>query len=137
MDDAGDRPVEEKAFYFNQGLLNCSFLKNIKNPTGTAKFISSATQNHAFPSPGMAPAEKSGKTSPGPILSGAVALAKMVAMEPSTCAAIRVKKTWKRVSVCSKIMPNPTPCTASRTPSHSHRLLPAIADAAGPPAQGR
>ena len=121
----------------NQGLLNCSFLKNMKNPTGTARFISSATQNHAFPSPGMAPDEKSGKTSPGPILSGAVALARMVAMEPRTCAAMSVKKTWKRVRVCRSIMPKPTPWMESRTPSHSHRLLPAIADAAGPPAQGR
>lgn len=77
----------------NQGLLNCSFRKNMKNPTGTARFISSATQNHAFPNPGMAPGEKSGKTSPGPILSGAVARARIVAIEPKTCAAIRVKKT--------------------------------------------
>ena len=81
------------------GLLNCSFLKNIKNPIGTARFITSATQNHAFPNPGIAPAEKSGNTSPGPILSGAVARAKIVAMEPRTCAAMSVKRTWNRVSV--------------------------------------
>ena len=118
------------------GLLNCSFLKNIKNPIGTAKFISSATQNHAFPSPGIAPAEKSGNTSPGPIRSGAVALATIVATEPRTCAAMSVKRTWNRVSVCRRIIPNPTPCTASNTPSHNHRLLPAMALMTGPPAQG-
>lgn len=123
-------------FAIDQGLLNCSFLKNMKNPAGTAKFMSNAIQNHAFPSPGIAPAEKSGKTSPGPILSGAVARARIVAIDPSTCAAMRVKRTWNLVSVCNKIMPNPTPCTASNTPNHNQRHLPAIALAAAPPAHG-
>jgi hypothetical protein len=61
----------------------------------------------------------------------------MVEMEPRTCAAMRVKVMWKRVMVCSKIMPNPTPCSASRTPSQSQRQRPRIADAAAEPAQGR
>lgn len=79
----------------------------MKNPTGTIRFAISATQNHPFPRPGIAPTEKSGKTSPGPILSGAVARARMVAREPRTWAAIRVKRTWKRVRVWRRIIPKP------------------------------
>jgi len=138
----------------------------MKNPTGTIRFASSATQNHPFPSPGIAPAEKSGNTSPGPILSGAVARARMVAREPRTWAAMRVKRTWKRVRVWRRIIPKPmkrqlscpktynwarikgeqvelevgenvpTPCKASKHPNHSQRLLPATALAMGPPAHG-
>lgn len=133
----------------------------MKNPTGTIRFASSATQNHPFPRPGIAPAEKSGKTSPGPILSGAVARARMVAREPRTWAAIKVKRTWKRVRVWRRIIPKPacglfvshsvrsnnggemeggknlpTPCKASRHPNHNQRLRPASALATGPPAHG-
>jgi hypothetical protein len=49
------------------------------------------TQNHDLDSPRAMPAEKSGKTSPGPILSGAVARPRIVAIEPRTWAARSVK----------------------------------------------
>lgn len=49
------------------------------------------TQKSALERPSRTPAEKSGKTSPGPVLSGAVARARIVPMEPMTCAASRVK----------------------------------------------
>jgi hypothetical protein len=54
------------------------------------------------------PLEKSGKTSPGPTLSGAVARARIVAIEPMTWAARRVNAMWKRVSVFRRIIPKPT-----------------------------
>lgn len=80
-----------------------------------------AIQNHAFPS-APAPAVISGEIGPGPILLGAKDLAQIVAMEPSTCDTRSVKQMCMRVKVCSRIMPKPRPCSASSTPSQSHRL---------------
>lgn len=88
-------------------LLNCSFRKNAPNPIGTASWNSNVTQNHAEASPSRGLMQKSGNTLPGPILSGAVARPTIVAREPSICAAIRVKRTWKRVRVCRSIIPKP------------------------------
>ena len=51
--------------------------------------------------------QKSGNMLPGPILSGAVARPTIVASEPSICAAISVKRTWKRVKVWRRIIPKP------------------------------
>jgi hypothetical protein len=39
--------------------------------------------------------------------------------------------------VCKRIMPNPIPCNESNTANHNHNALPKIAEATGPPAQGR
>jgi len=72
-----------------------------------------------------------------PIASGAVALAKMVATDPRTCAAIRVNATWILVRVWRKIMPKPTPWIVSNSPSQSHNERLTSADATGPPAHGR
>lgn len=51
--------------------------------------------------------QKFGNTPAGPILSGAVARPTIVASEPSIWAAISVKRTWKRVKVWRRIIPNP------------------------------
>ena len=85
----------------------------------------------------LVPSAKLGNTSPGPVLLGAVRRARMVAMEPRTWAAISVKVMWNLVMVCRRIIPNPTPCRASSTPSHNHRHLPKRADVSAEPAQGR
>ena len=74
-------------------LLNCSFRKNTAKPMGTATWNNSATQNHAPPSASLGLTQKFGKTSLGPILSGAVALATIVVREPRICAAMSVKRT--------------------------------------------
>lgn len=80
-----------------------------------------AIQNHAF-AKAPAPAVISGEIGPGPILFGANALAQIVATEPITCETSNVKQICIRVSVCSRIMPNPRPCSASMTASHNQRL---------------
>jgi len=121
---------------FVYGFDNCSFLKNNAKPMQMMICISKASQKPAFPRPSE-PKAKLGKTLPGPVLSGAVRRATIVAIEPSTCAAINVKQIWKRVIVCNKIIPKPTPCSASSTPNHSHRQRPSIAEAIYEPAQGR
>ena len=64
-------------------------------------------QNHADANPCWGLMQKSGNTLPGPILSGAVARPTIVASEPSICAAISAKRTWKRVKVCRRIIPKP------------------------------
>lgn len=88
-------------------LLNCSFRKNAPNPIGTANWKSNVIQNHADANPSRGSMQKFGNTLPGPILSGAVARPTMVASEPSICAAISVKRTWKRVKVWRRIIPKP------------------------------
>lgn len=80
-----------------------------------------AIQNHTFPN-ASGPAVISGEIGPGPILFGANDLAQIVAIEPSTWETSNVKQICIRVSVCRRIMPKPRPCSASRTPSQSHRL---------------
>lgn len=117
----------------SQGLLNCSFLKNIKNPTGITTCAPNAIQNHGLLIPCTTPLEKSGNTSPGPSRSGAVAFATIVTAAPRIWLDTSVTPIWIRVSVCRSIMPKPTPCTASRTPSQSHSVRPARAPATGPP----
>lgn len=91
------------------GLNNCSFLKNLKNPTQTNNWKIKAIQNQCSLNPSRNPPEKSGKTVPGPILFGALALAAIVANDPIICAAISVKEICNLVKVCNKIIPNPTP----------------------------
>ena len=137
------------------GFESCSLRKKKMQSTLIDTMKSRHTQKSAFPKPAAMPAEKSGNTSPGPNLSGAVARARMVAIEPTTCAARRVKVTWNRVIVWRRIIPNPvvawislchflfaergnlpTPWRESRTPSQSHSDLPRRAPATGPPAQG-
>lgn len=94
----------------DHGLLNCSFLKNLKNPNGITNCAPSAIQNQTFPPKAFpTPAEKSGKTCPGPSLSGAVALANIVINVPRICATIKVTAIWILVRVCKSIIPNPTP----------------------------
>ena len=85
-----------------------TFLKNLKNPTQILNWHTNAIQNHAFHKPPELSA-RFGNTLPGPSLSGAHALAKIVATLPSTCAQTSVNTIWKRVSVCNRIIPNPTP----------------------------
>lgn len=65
------------------------------------------TQNDALDSPSETPAAKLGKTFLGPTLSGAVARARMVEIDPITWAASRVNAIWNRVSVFIKIIPKP------------------------------
>lgn len=96
-----------RTFLFFYALLNCSFRKNAPKPIGTASCNSNATQNHAEANPSRGLMQRSGNTLPGPILSGAVARATIVVREPSICAAISVKRTWKRVRVCRSIIPKP------------------------------
>jgi len=93
-------------------------------------------QNAAVPRP-LVPSAKLGKTFPGPVLLGAVRRARIVAMEPRTWAAMRVNVIWNLVIVCRRIIPKPTPCNASSTPSHSQRHLPKSADVSAEPAHGR
>lgn len=71
------------------GLLNCSFLKNAANPIQTTIWKIKPNQNAAVPKP-LRPMAKLGNTFPGPVLSGAVSRARIVATEPSTWAAMRV-----------------------------------------------
>lgn len=75
------------------------------------------------------PAEISGDTGPGPILFGAKARAQIVAIEPRTCAARSVKQICNLVNVCRRIIPKPTPCRVSRTPSQSQTARDASAPA--------
>ena len=93
-------------------------------------------QNQVFLSPLPSSIAKFGNTLEAFNLSGAQALATIVAMLPSTCAQMSVKVMWNRVRVCNRIMPNPTPCTASRTPSQSQSVRPTKAPAMGEPAHG-
>lgn len=65
------------------------------------------TQKSALFRAGKISPEKSGKTSPGPILFGAVALARIVPIEPMTWAARRANAMWKRVTVLRRIIPKP------------------------------
>lgn len=115
------------------GLLNCSFLKNLKNPEGMISCAASATQNQGFASPFATPAERSGNTFPGPFALEAVAFAIIVTMVPITCASTSEMAMWIRVRVCSSIMLKPTPCRASSKPSQSQRLRPGRAPATVPP----
>lgn len=98
--------------------------------------INSPNQKAGWPSPEV-PSAKLGNTVPGPVLSGAVSRARIVATDPSTCAAVRVNVIWNLVMVWRRIIPNPTPCRASRTPNHSHKHLPSSADVNALPAHGR
>jgi len=90
------------------GFCNCSFLKNLKNPTQIRPCNNNPTQKPACLKPPL-PSTRFGNTVPGPSLSGAVALATIVATLPSTCAHTSVNTIWNLVSVCSRIIPNPTP----------------------------
>jgi len=90
------------------GFCNCSFLKNLKNPTQISPCSNNPTQKPACFNPSL-PSTKFGNTVPGPSLSGAVALATIVATLPSTCAHTSVNTIWNLVSVCNNIIPNPTP----------------------------
>lgn len=63
---------------------------------------------------------RSGKTFPGPIRFGAVALATSTDVDPMICAMQSVAETCIRLRVCRRIIPKPTPCTASSTPNQSH-----------------
>lgn len=116
------------------------------------------TQKSVFERASRTPAENSGKMSPGPVLSGAVARARIVPMDPITRAASKVNAMWKRVRVLRRIMPNPvhhfdsiniyldgeglgredlpTPCNASNTQSHNHNPLPTSVLVTAIPAQG-
>ena len=76
-----------------QGLLNCSFRKKKKNPTGMANWPTSATQNHGCIKAATMPAERSGKTEPGPSLSGAEAFAIRVTAAPSSWEAVNTTAT--------------------------------------------
>lgn len=71
-------------------------------------------QNDTLDSPSETPAAKLGKTSPGPILSGALARARIVETDPMTWAASKVNTIWNRVSVLIKIIPKPAfpPCVS-------------------------
>lgn len=73
------------------GLNSCSFLKKRKKPTHTSNWNINAIQNQCSFKPELNPPEKSGKTVPGPILFGALALAAIVAKDPIICAVISVK----------------------------------------------
>ena len=95
-----------------------------------------AIQNQAFATE-LPPAVTSGEIGPGPMLFGAHARATIVAMEPSTWDASRVKAMCTRVRVWRRIMPKPRPCRASRIPSQSHKLRDASAPLTELPAQGR
>lgn len=90
------------------GFCSCSFLKNLKKPTQISPCSNNPTQKPACLNPPL-PSTKFGNTVPGPSLSGAVALATIVATLPSTCAHTSVNTIWNLVSVCSRIIPNPTP----------------------------
>lgn len=57
-------------------------------------------------------------------------------MLPSTCAPTIAKAICNLVSVCIRIIPNPTPWMASITPSQSHSVRPINAPLSGDPAQG-
>lgn len=85
-----------------------------------------AIQNHALATE-LAPAVTSGEIGPGPMLLGANALAQMVAMDPRTWDASRVKQMCIRVKVWSRIIPNPRPWSESKIPSQSQRLRDASA----------
>lgn len=119
----------------NQGFINCSPLNQNRNPTQMIPWLNSPIQNHALCNPASEMA-RFGNIGPGPSASGAQALPTIVAIDPSTCAHTNAKLTWKRVSVCSNIMPIPQPCIVSSTPSHNHKERPSRAPARGPPAQG-
>ena len=118
-----------------QGFINCSRLNHLANPIQTTSWAIIAIQNHAFPRP-LAPNVAFGNTAPGPSPSGEHALPTIVVTLPSTWLPIRTKVTWNLVSVCSKIIPNPTPWTASRTPSQSHSARPMSAPDTGEPIHG-
>jgi len=96
----------------------------------------SPNQNAAISKPPV-PRAKFGKTFPGPVLSGAVSLARIVAIDPNTWAAMSVNVIWNLVIVCRRIIPNPTPCSASKTPSQSQRQRPSRAEPTADPAQER
>lgn len=70
---------------------------------------------------------------PGPSLFGPNPLAAIVAIEPNTWEQIKVKSMCVRVSVWSKIIPNPRPWMLSKTPSQSQRLRDASAPPTYPP----
>lgn len=104
----GEKNNERKNDCFvHHGFCSCSLRKNRKQRTLTEIMKRRQTQKSALDRPWATPAEKSGKTSPGPTLSGAVARARIVPMEPMTWAASRVKAMWKRVRVLRRIMPKP------------------------------
>jgi len=65
---------------------------------------------------------------------GTVGLATMTTMEPNIWEMASVAQTWRRERVCRRIMPKPTPWTASRTPSHSHKET--LIQGPAPPAHG-
>lgn len=70
-----------------------------------------------------------GNTLPGPTLSGAVPRASMTMHEPRSWAPAKVAQTCRRERVWSRIIPRPTPWSASSTPSHSHRQVPLVLSA--------
>jgi hypothetical protein len=73
------------------GFDSCSFLKN-KNATPLiVSWANNAIQNQGCSRPFATLTLKLGKTGPGPILFGPNPLAAIVAMDPRTCAVVRVK----------------------------------------------
>lgn len=75
------------------------------------------------PSPGES--TRLGKAVPGAPLSGAEALQTVIATSRITYEAIEVNVPWNALSICERIIPNPTPPNVSRAPSHSHNTIPA------------
>lgn len=109
--NAGGPPtsIYNRPFDYIQGFCSCSFRKNIKHRTLMDSRKTRQIQNDALDNPCATSAERSGKTSPGPTLSGAVARARIVPIEPMTWAARSVKVMWNRVRVLRRIIPNPIP----------------------------
>lgn len=117
--------------------MSCSFLKKTANPMHRHSCMSKQIQKLALFRPLAPVIAKFGKTSAGPRRFGDVARPIIVATEPMNCAAINEKVLWNLVIVCRSIMPKPTPCSASSTPSHSQSARARSAELVPLPTQGR